>query len=393
MRSPRGSKDTAHERTTHRLRIGGDGARDWRAGSRSADMSAGQDSREDSASRSESRSESESESDERGQARRSAPIRAPSTGTSAQRLCFNCGGDHLVRECPEPPDEARIKDAFKKWKDARRIPRAARVAGARFVNATGAVSRDATPAKRSAESVERDSRMARAAAAEAAAARAAAAAVQPTRPQGEVGATLRLSVSCSEKNDEKSADFDTHPPEIYPTQAESSDSRDGAAEVRERLIRAVTAILNPLKNPPPLQEHCVVTLHTLCKNVIDNPRDDRYRLVKATSRTMTQKVLCCVGGEQFLYAAGWTKATVNYEGYYRCDTAAPMATLRCAEDVLRKNLRLCREKAERHERAKTKEKDDAARQKQEARRAIEEDKARRREAEERKRAAKAAASM
>ena len=50
-------------------------------------------------------------------------------------------------------------------------------------------------------------------------------------------------------------------------------------------------------------------------------------------------------------------------------------------------------KAEMHERAKTKEKDDAARQKQEARRAIEEDKARRREAEERKRAAKAAASM
>jgi hypothetical protein len=110
---------------------------------------------------------------------------------------------------------------------------------------------------------------------------------------------------------------------------------------------------------------------------------------------MTQKVLCCVGGEQFLYAAGWTKVTVNYEGYYRCDTAAvSSATLRCAEDVLSKNLRLCREKAARHERLKTKEKDDAARQKQEAMRAIEEDKARRREAEERKRAAKASgASM
>jgi hypothetical protein len=214
-------------------------------------------------------------------------------------------------------------------------------------------------------------------------------------PQGEVGATLGLSVSCSEKNDEKSADTDTRPPKIYPTQAESSDSRDGTAEVRERMIRAVTAILNPLKNPPPLQERCVVTLHTLCKNVIDHPSDDRYRLVKATSRTMTQKVLCCVGGEQFLYAAGWTKVTVNYEGYYRCDTAADAsATLRCAEDVLSKNLRLCREKAARHERLKTKEKDDAARQKQEAMRAIEEDKARRREAEERKRAAKASgASM
>ena len=397
------------------MRIGGDGVRDSRAGSRSADMSAGQDSREDSASRSESESESESESDERGQARRSAPIRAPSTGTSSPRLCFNCGGDHLVRECPEPLDETRIKDAFKEWKDARRIPRVARVAGARFVNATGAVSRDATPAKRSAESLERESRMARAAAAEAAAARAAAAAVAAAQPTLQELARKRLvelqelldeegeafireevqKFLMSEKNDEKSADTDTRAPEIYPTQAESSDSRDGAAEVRERLIRAVTAILNPLKNPPPLQEHCVVTLHTLCKNVIDHPNDDRYRLVKATSRTMTQKVLRCVGGEQFLYAAGWTKVTVNYEGYYRCDTAAvSSATLRCAEDVLSKNLTLCRDKAARHERLKTKEKDDAARQKQELRRAIEEDKARRREAEERKRAAKASgASM
>ena len=397
------------------MRIGGDGVRDSRAGSRSADMSAGQDSREDSASRSESESESESESDERGQARRSAPIRAPSTGTSSPRLCFNCGGDHLVRECPEPLDETRIKDAFKEWKDARRIPRVATVAGARFVNATGAVSRDATPAKRSAESLERESRMARAAAAEAAAARAAAAAVAAAQPTLQELARKRLvelqelldeegeafireevqKFLMSEKNDEKSADTDTRAPEIYPTQAESSDSRDGAAEVRERLIRAVTAILNPLKNPPPLQEHCVVTLHTLCKNVIDHPNDDRYRLVKATSRTMTQKVLRCVGGEQFLYAAGWTKVTVNYEGYYRCDTAAvSSATLRCAEDVLSKNLTLCRDKAARHERLKTKEKDDAARQKQELRRAIEEDKARRREAEERKRAAKASgASM
>ena len=154
----------------------------------------------------------------------------------------------------------------------------------------------------------------------------------------------------------------------------------------------MTAILNPLVNPPPLQEQCVVTLHTLCKNVIDNPSDDRYRRVKATSRTMTQKVLACRGGEEFLAAAGWRKVALDYEGYYRCEDTVPITTLRCAEDVLRKNLQLCREKTERHERAKTREKDDAARQKEEARRAIEEDKARRREAEERKRAAKAAAS-
>ena len=110
-----------------------------------------------------------------------------------------------------------------------------------------------------------------------------------------------------------------HPPEINPSQVESSDSRDGTAEVRERLILAVTAILNPLVNPPPLQEQCVVTLHTLCKNVIDNPRDDRYRRVKATSRAMTQKVLACGGGEEFLNAAGWRKVALDYEGTYRCE--------------------------------------------------------------------------
>ena len=129
----------------------------------------------------------------------------------------------------------------------------------------------------------------------------------------------------------------------------------------------MTAILNPLVNPPPLQEQCVVTLHTLCKNVTDNPRDDRYRRVKATSRAMTQKVLACRGGEEFLNAAGWRKVALDYEGYYRCEDTVPITTLRCAEDVLRKNLQLCREKTERHERAKTKEKDDAARQKEEAR--------------------------
>ena len=105
-------------------------------------MSAGQDSREDTARESGSDSESDSDSDERGRALHGAP-------------------------------------------------RAATVAGARFANATGAVSREA-PAQRSAESVERDARRARAAAAEAAAARAAAAAVQPTSPQNEVGPTLRL---------------------------------------------------------------------------------------------------------------------------------------------------------------------------------------------------------
>jgi hypothetical protein len=321
--------------------IGGDGDGDWRAGSRSADMSAGQDSREDTARESGSESDSESDSDERGRARHGAP-------------------------------------------------RVARVAGARFANATGAVSRNATPAQRSAESVERDARRARAAAAEAAAARAAAAAVQPTSPQGEVSPTLRLLLR--EKPPLRQT-LTPPPPETNPSQAESPDSRDGTAEAKERLIRAVTAILNPLVNPPPLQEQCVVTLHTLCKNVIDNPTDDRYRRVKANSRTMTQKVLACRGGEEFLNAAGWRKVALDYEGYYRCeDTARCAATLRQAEDVLRKNLQLCREKTERHERAKTKEKDDAARQKEEARRAIEEDKARRREAEERKRAAKAAAS-
>ena len=110
------------------------------------------------------------------------------------------------------------------------------------------------------------------------AARAAAAAVQPTSPQGEVSPTLRLLLR--EKPPLRQT-LTPPPPETNPSQAESPDSRDGTAEAKERLIRAVTAILNPLVNPPPLQEQCVVTLHTLCKNVIDNPTDDRYRREEA----------------------------------------------------------------------------------------------------------------
>ena len=76
----------------------------------------------------------------------------------------------------------------------------------------------------------------------------------------------------------------------------------------------MTNILNPLVNPPPLQEQCVVTLHTMVKNVADHPTDPKYRRVKASSRSITQKVVACRGGEEFLTAAGWRKVAIDYEG-------------------------------------------------------------------------------
>ena len=195
------------------------------------------------------------------------------------------------------------------------------------------------------------------------------------------------------ENNNKCAPHKRSPPNPDPpSQAPSPSAAERTHEVRERLIRAVTNILNPLVNPPPLQEQCVLTLHTMVKNVADHPTELKYRRVKASSRSITQKVVACRGGEEFLTAAGWRKVAIDYEAYLTCENTVPMDTLRAAEDVLAKHLTLCREKTERHTRNKTKDKDDAARCKEEAKRAIEEDKARRREAEERKKAAKAAAS-
>ena len=113
-----------------------------------------------------------------------------------------------------------------------------------------------------------------------------------------------------------------------PSQAPSPSAAERTHEVRERLIRAVTNILNPLVNPPPLQEQCVVTLHTMVKNVADHPTDPKYRRVKASSRSITQKVVACRGGEEFLTAAGWRKVAIDYEAYLTCENTVPMDTLR-----------------------------------------------------------------
>ena len=131
------------------------------------------------------------------------------------------------------------------------------------------------------------------------------------------------------ENNNKCAPHKRSPPTPdTPSQAPSPTTAERTHEVRERLIRAVTNILNPLVNPPPLQEQCVLTLHTMVKNVADHPTDPKYRRVKASSRSITQKVVACRGGEEFLTAAGWRKVAIDYEAYLTCESTVPMDTLR-----------------------------------------------------------------
>ena len=131
------------------------------------------------------------------------------------------------------------------------------------------------------------------------------------------------------ENNNKCAPHKRSPPTPdTPSQAPSPSTAERTHEVRERLIRAVTNILNPLVNPPPLQEQCVVTLHTMVKNVADHPTDPKYRRVKASSRSITQKVVACRGGEEFLTAAGWRKVAIDYEAYLTCESTVPMDTVR-----------------------------------------------------------------
>ena len=131
------------------------------------------------------------------------------------------------------------------------------------------------------------------------------------------------------ENNNKCAPHKRSPPNPDPpSQAPSPSAAERTHEVRERLIRAVTNILNPLVNPPPLQEQCVVTLHTMVKNIADHPTDPKYRRVKASSRSITQKVVACRGGEEFLTAAGWRKVAIDYEAYLTCESTVPMDTLR-----------------------------------------------------------------
>ena len=131
------------------------------------------------------------------------------------------------------------------------------------------------------------------------------------------------------ENNNKCAPHKRSPPNPDPpSQAPSPSAAERTHEVRERLIRAVTNILNPLVNPPPLQEQCVLTLHTMVKNVADHPTELKYRRVKASSRSITQKVVACRGGEEFLTAAGWRKVAIDYEAYLTCESTVPMDTLR-----------------------------------------------------------------
>ena len=131
------------------------------------------------------------------------------------------------------------------------------------------------------------------------------------------------------ENNNKCAPHKRSPPNPDPpSQAPSPSAAERTHEVRERLIRAVTNILNPLVNPPPLQEQCVLTLHTMVKNVADHPTELKYRRVKASSRSITQKVVACRGGEEFLTAAGWRKVAIDYEAYLTCESTVPMDTVR-----------------------------------------------------------------
>lgn len=155
----------------------------------------------------------------------------------------------------------------------------------------------------------------------------------------------------------------------------------------------ISQIQNINSNSPPMQEGCIVTLHKLCANVLSNPAEDKFRKVRANNTMVKGKVSVCRGGEDFLIAAGWRRKVEKFEPYFVFgggggdDGAGPAEThsaspqmlevLTLAEDVLRKNLALAREKTERYERQKLLEKNDASMRKEEAMQAIKDDKERR----------------
>ncbi|KAG2444558.1 hypothetical protein HXX76_001303 [Chlamydomonas incerta] len=139
-------------------------------------------------------------------------------------------------------------------------------------------------------------------------------------------------------------------------------------------------VLDYFHNSPVNIEACVSTCVKIFSNVVNNPTEEKFRKVKASSNTLKGTVGLIKGGEDLLLLAGWVPKVVDLEKYWVFD--APVDSVRWG--LLKEALHLCEraqqtvhEKAEKKRREKEDKLSKESAEKERIRLAIEEDKAER----------------
>ncbi|KAG2492041.1 hypothetical protein HYH03_009770 [Edaphochlamys debaryana] len=139
-------------------------------------------------------------------------------------------------------------------------------------------------------------------------------------------------------------------------------------------------VLDYMHNNPVHIEGCLNTCVKLFGNVVNNPEDQKFRKIKATSNTLKNTVMLVKGGEELLLYGGWVPRVVDMEKYWLFDAEADSVRF----GVLKEALHLCEKAlATVHEKAEKKRKEKEEKltrenaEKERIRLAIEEDKAER----------------
>lgn len=136
-------------------------------------------------------------------------------------------------------------------------------------------------------------------------------------------------------------------------------------------------VLDYLHNNPIHIEACLSTCTKIFRNVVDNPGEEKFRRVKATSATLRNAVANVKGGEDLLLHAGWTPKVVEMEKFWVFDAAPDSVRFGVLAESLHlteRALHTVHEKAEKKRLEKEAKLSRDAAEKERVRLAIEEDK-------------------
>ncbi|MEW5299789.1 MAG: hypothetical protein WDW38_010875 [Sanguina aurantia] len=119
---------------------------------------------------------------------------------------------------------------------------------------------------------------------------------------------------------------------------------------RKFLLALEGELLDYKHNVPQHIENCANMLIKIFTNVIENPAEEKYRSIKATSNALMNNVFNVKGGEHLLQLAGWRTQVVELQKSWVFDSAPDstrFSILKEALSLLNKALFTIHDKAER----------------------------------------------
>ncbi|KXS20256.1 hypothetical protein M427DRAFT_52497 [Gonapodya prolifera JEL478] len=113
--------------------------------------------------------------------------------------------------------------------------------------------------------------------------------------------------------------------------------QDGSTQTSaqfEQLVRRLLTSTIIRDNPPAVYAPCLATVLKIVSNILENPDDPKFRLVKARNPAFQRAVVACRGGTDLLTLTGFLKRVKDFEEYWTWSTDAecrPLAIPPAAE--------------------------------------------------------------